>query len=159
MLRQCLEIPENMPSESEKKEKILNFIKFCEFGVVSTLDPGSLTPESAVVAISQTDNLEIIFASFSGTRKNHNLEKNKNVSIVIGWDNANKTTVQLEGVAHLLKGDERALLAERHCIKNPESRKYLHDSRQHYFKIIPRWIRYSNFSVNPQEVWELGANS
>lgn len=139
----------------EKKEKIFQFIRTCQFGVISTVDPGNLTPESAVVAFSENKHLELFLGSFIDTRKNKNISKNPQVSFVIGWDNTNKITTQLEGMALLLEGDEREECIKRHFEKNPDSKKYQNDPRQQYFKIIPSWIRYSNFSVDPQEVWEL----
>ncbi len=141
--------------ELEKYKKVFDFIATNEFGVVSTVGSETLSPESAVVAMSETDNFELVFGSFIDSRKNKNIAKNPNVSVVIGWDNTNKITIQLEGIAFLVEGEERELLIGRHIIKNPGSRAFLDDSRQQYFKITPKWIRYSNFSVAPQEVWEL----
>jgi general stress protein 26 len=140
----------------EQKQKILKVLHENEFGVVATFpteEDGS--PESAVVAISQTPDLEIIFGSFSSSRKNANIKNNAKVSVVVGWDKHAKITVQVEGVAYLVTNTERSLLEAAHCIKNPESEKFKNDSRQEYFKIIPRWIRYSDFSKDPQEVWEI----
>lgn len=138
-----------------QKEKVASFIKTHSFGVIATNSANGLAPESAVVAFSETELLEIIFGSFSSTRKNQNIRLNPSVSFVIGWDNTDKTTIQIEGKAVLLEGAERETLEQAHCKKNPESTKYLSDPRQEYFKIIPHFLRYSNFSVDPQEVWEL----
>ncbi len=137
----------------EQKQKILSFIRTCEFGVIATNSTNG-APESAVVGFSETDELEIVVGSFSNTRKNTNITRDPRVSFVIGWDNAGKITVQIEGAAVFLEGEERSVLSKKHCRKNAGSAKYQNDQRQQYFKIIPRWIRYSDFSVQPQEVWE-----
>lgn len=131
----------------EKKKKILEFVKRCEFGVVSTIALGSSTPESAVVAVSETDNLELVFASFAGNRKNNNIATNPSVSVVLGWSKQEKITVQVEGVATLVADRERTLLEQKHCAKNPESLKFVNDPRQQYFKITPVWVRYSDFRL------------
>lgn len=139
----------------QKKQIILEFIKTCEFGVVATIALGSQTPESAVVAVSETENLEIVFASHADARKNKNIAQNSHISAVIGWDTILKTTVQFEGIAVLLEGTEREECETYHCVKNKGSRKYWNDPEEQYFKVIPRWIRYSNHSVDPKEIWEL----
>lgn len=72
---------------------------------------------------------------------------------MVGWDNS--TTIQIEGQAVLVESEERKRLEDVHCIKNELSNKYRNDPRQEYFKIIPYWIRYFDFSIDPQEVWEV----
>ena len=139
----------------DKKQNILKILQTCHFGVIATNSQNGLAPESAVVAFSYTENLEIIFGSFITTRKNINIQNNPKVSFVIGWDNTNKTTIQVEGNAILLESEERIKVQEEHCRRNSESKKYINDPRQQYFKVVPYWIRYSNFSTNPQEVWEV----
>ena len=124
-----------------------------EFGVIASNSIDG-APESAVVGFSETDDLEIIIGSFSDTRKNKNIARDPKVSFVIGWDNAKKMTIQIEGIATLLEGEERRTLAEKHCQKNKGSAKFIDIPKQQYFKIVLKWIRYSDFSVNPQEVWE-----
>ncbi len=140
----------------EQKQKILKVLHENEFGVVATFPVNKDgVPESAVVAISETPDLEIIFGSFVSSRKNGNIRNNSKVSVVVGWNKQAKTTVQIEGSARLAVGSERSSLEAVHCIKNPESEKFKNDSRQEYFKITPCWIRYSDFSKDPQEVWEI----
>ena len=139
----------------EQKEKIIKLLENNRFGVIATY-PTELdrAPESAVVAISYTLNLEIVFGSFNTTRKNKNLERNSKISIVVGWDNTLKQTLQMEGEAFKILGAERIKLEEAHCQRNIESNHFRNDQRQEYFKIKPYWIRYSDFSKDPQEVWE-----
>ena len=52
-------------------------------------------------------------------------------------------------------GEERNRLEDGHCKKNKGSEKYRNEPRQEYFKAMLHWVRYSDFSVNPQEVWEV----
>ena len=58
-------------------------------------------------------------------------------------------------MATAVEGREREILEEAHCQKNERSQMFCNDPRQEYFKVVPTWIRYSNFSVDPQEVWEI----
>jgi pyridoxine/pyridoxamine 5'-phosphate oxidase len=137
-----------------QKQKILDFIKSKKLAVISTINSGE-KPQSAVVAFSETKNLEIIFGTFSTTRKYKNLQENKNVSIVIGWDEAENITVQYEGTAEEVKGKELETCREIQLKKNPSSRKYAYEKEQRYFKIKPTWIRYSDFSKEPEEIFNI----
>lgn len=141
----------------EQKNKIFAILKKNEFGVVATL-PNEIgkAPQSAVVAISETPDLHIIFGSFNSSRKNNNIKYNPHISVVVGWDNKDKKTLQIEGKAQLvLDNKEQELLEEMHCVKNPSSERFRNDPRQEYFRMVPYWIRYSDFSKDPQEVWEI----
>lgn len=64
-------------------------------------------PQSAVVALSETEGLELIFATFDDTRKFANLAADQRISLVVGWNNENKRTLQIEGIARLAEGDEQ----------------------------------------------------
>lgn len=139
--------------DDEQKRKILEVLRQNEFGVIAT--NGTQAPESAVVAVSETEDLEIIFGSFDHNRKNKNIKNNPNISIVIGWDKIIKKTLQIEGIAILTEGEEREMAENIHCAKNKGSNVYRGNSKQEYFKVKPVWIRYSDFSVNPKEVWEV----
>ncbi len=138
----------------EEKEKILNFIASQYLAVISTINKFNM-PESAVVAFSQTPNLEIILGTFSTSRKYRNIENNNKVSLVIGWDENEKTTVQYEGKAHELIGEEMERLSRNHIEKNPGSKRYHFNLDQRYIKIAPSWIRYSDFSKKPEEIFEI----
>lgn len=137
---------------NEQKQKILEFLKTQILGIVSTIDYREARPESAVVAFSETEELEIIFGTFNDTRKFRNLEHNPAVAFVIGWESV---TVQYEGIAKISSGKEvdecRNILLQ----KNPKSNKFAFDERQRFIKVSPRWIRYSDFSVNPENVFEV----
>ncbi len=137
---------------SEEKQKVLDFIKTKIHGVISTVDLESNKPESAVVAFSETDNLELIFGTFNDTRKYKNLQSNNNTSFVIGWDDI---TVQYEGMVKELHRGDMENARNNHLAKNPSSKKYAFDEKQRYFKITPKWIRYSDFNFDPEKVFEI----
>lgn len=135
-----------------QKSKILEFIKTQTLGVVSTIGSKDGKPQSAVMAFSEADQLEVIFGTFRDTRKYENLKNNPNVSYVIGWGDV---TVQYEGIAEEALGDQFELCRNIHLAKNPESKKYAFDPRQRFFKVKPTWIRYSDFSFDPEQVFEI----
>jgi len=121
--------------------------------VVSSVNDGK--PESALVAFAEMENLQIVFGTSDTTRKYKNLKNNQHISFVIGRDDRDaRITIQYEGIAAELAGDEAqkyaALLAE----KNPATAKFLNDPHQRYFLVTPTWIRYSNYSGTPREIFE-----
>lgn len=135
------------------KEKVYKFIKAHILGVVSTIDSKGGWPESAVVAFSETKDLEIIFGTFNNARKYKNLQSNKNISFVVGWDD--NITVQYEGIAQEVSGDELDQCREIHLTKNPKSKKYAFDEKQRFFKVRPVWVKYSDFNHDPEDSFEL----
>ncbi len=143
---------------TEKLDMLLNFIKANNHCVISTNSATNDSPESAVVAFSQTDDLKLIFGSLHESRKNQNILKNPNVSLVIGWSQENYITIQYEGLARLLHGEEREKYAEAHCTKNPGSRAFKDLPNQEYFIIEPKWIRYSDVMEDEAKVFEVNFN-
>ena len=136
----------------QQKTQVLEFIKMQKLGVLATIDVSGQKPESAVAAFSETENLELIFGTFYNTRKFPNLLKNPQISFVIGWDDF---TVQYEGVAKLTEGEEMEMCRKIHLTKNPSSKKYAFEVEQRFFKVTPQWLRFSDFSVTPEQVFEI----
>ena len=135
----------------EKKKKILDFIKKERLGIISSINEEE-KPESSVIAFAETDNLEIIFGTSCDFRKYENITNNPNVSFVIGWD---KITIQYEGVAKEVRGEEFERCKEIQTAKNEASKKYADREDQRYFIIKPKWIRYTNISNEPWEIFEI----
>ena len=141
----------------ENKRKVLDFIKKKKLAVVSTINFKGIS-ESALVAFSETDKLEIIFGTFKNTRKYKNLQNNKNISLVIGWDEEENITIQYEGLANEVKNKEFEECRIIQLNKNPNSKTYAFEKEQRYFKISPKWIRYSNLSKEIEEIFEIKFN-
>jgi general stress protein 26 len=127
------------------KELARQFISQNKLAVVSTINHSG-KPESALVGIAVTPELEIIFDTIKSSRKYQNLLQNPQVALVIGWDN--ETTVQYEGEGELLSDDEAS---DRY---REVYFKIWPDGRERaatwpglvHFKISPHWLRYSNFN-------------
>lgn len=115
---------------------------------ISTIAPGALQPESALIAFAQTDELEIIFETFVDTRKWNNLQKNPHVSFVVVWDTKCHVTVQYEGIATVAANDKQAeSYIQTFLTKDtPCTEKFLRDYRVRLFKVKPTWIRYSDYT-------------
>lgn len=134
---------------------ILAFLKNWPMATISTIMPGLLQPESALIAFAQTDKLEIIFESFADTRKWRNLQKNQHVALVVGWDVKRHITLQYEGLANAIPVSEIEKYATIFLAKDtPCSETFLHDPRVRLFKVRPTWIRYSDYTGTVPVIFE-----
>lgn len=123
---------------------------------VSTIQPGSSQPESALVAFAQTDNLHLIFETFVDTRKWNNLQANPHVAFVVGWDTTKYLTLQYEGLASPVHEDEIEKYTQLFIAKDtPCTETFLRDSRVRLFTVKPTWIRYSDYTGTVPHIIEL----
>ncbi len=125
---------------------IYQFIAKQKLGVLGTLSSCG-SPQSALVGIAVTPELEIIFDTVKSSRKFQNLMSNPGCSFVVGW--TGETTVQYEGEAHQPEGAALAHYQEVYFARWPECRSHLSWPGITYFVVRPRWIRYSDFDQNP----------
>ena len=127
------------------------FIAQYKLGVLSTLaDTGA--PQSALVGIAVTPNLEIIFDTVKTSRKYPNLVARNRCSFVIGW--AGEQTVQYEGEAAELRGQELKRCQEVYFGAWPDGPARLLWPGIVYFVVRPKWIRVSDFDQNPPLIQE-----
>lgn len=120
--------------------------------VVSTINSQSL-PESAVVAFGCIEDFQLVFGTSIDSRKAKNISQNGNVSVVIGWDD--KGTIQYNGIARMLEGDEVEKYSEVYFKKNPTARRYKDNPSERYFLIEPTWLRFTEVAVDPWKITEL----
>jgi pyridoxine/pyridoxamine 5'-phosphate oxidase len=127
--------------------KLADFIAACDLGVVSYLSPEG-APQSAVVGIAVTPELEIIFDTVASSRKYRNLKARAECSIVI-W--SGEVTLQYEGIAEETADDH---YKEAYFKKMPDGRDRLSWLGITYFVVRPKWIRYSDFDARPPVIEE-----
>jgi pyridoxine/pyridoxamine 5'-phosphate oxidase len=129
-------------------QKLAEFIAACDLAVVSSLSKEG-APQSAVVAIAVTPDLEIVFDTVSSSRKYRNLKANPHCSIAM-W--IGEITVQYEGIAEEPAGE---YYKEAYFKKLPDGRDRLSWPGICYFVVRPKWIRYSDFDARPPLIEEL----
>lgn len=139
-------------SDATQVQQILDFLRGQPEMVVSTVGPDG-SPQSAVVGFSENDQLELFFGTSDTFRKYHNLQRDPRVSVVVGF--AGSTTVQYEGVARQLTGDELRERQKAHFVKLPMVEKYKDNPGQVYFSVTPTWARFTNYFVKPWEIHEV----
>jgi hypothetical protein len=134
---------------------VYSFMKQHRYGVVSSIGPDG-TPQSALVGIATSPDLQIIFDTVKSSRKYLNLIARPACSFVVGW--GGEQTVQLEGVAEEPQGSELLRCQEIYFGAWPDGPARMAWPGITYFVVRPRWIRYSDFDLRPPliEVIELG---
>jgi general stress protein 26 len=139
---------------------IYDFLRIQSMATISTIDKNGLKPESALIAFAETSNLEIIFETFYATRKYENLQYNKNVALVVGWDMVVHRTLQYEGIAEPIPPQDvaryRSIFLRK---KTPCTEQFLLDPRVRLFKIRPLWISYSDYTSPKPHIIELTFNN
>lgn len=119
--------------------------------VVSTVHADG-SPESALVAFSESPDLEIVFGTFSDSRKFTNILRDPRVALTIGTD---EQALQMEGTARVASDAEVERCTAQHIRKNPSSSKYAHDPKQRYIIVKPTWLRYTDYGTEPDTIEEL----
>ncbi|MGB8129440.1 MAG: pyridoxamine 5'-phosphate oxidase family protein [Candidatus Angelobacter sp.] len=130
---------------------LYRFISQCKLGVVSAIGPLG-APQSALVGIAVTKNLEIVFDTVKSSRKYGNLIAKPACSFVIGW--TGEQTVQYEGIAEELCGSELQRCQNIYFKAWPDGSPRLSWPGIVYFVVRPKWIRYSDFDQNPPFIQE-----
>jgi pyridoxine/pyridoxamine 5'-phosphate oxidase len=134
---------------------VYSFMTQHRYGVVSSTGQDG-TPQSALVGIATSPELQIIFDTVKSSRKYPNLIARPACSFVVGW--SREQTVQLEGVAEEPQGAELQRCQEIYFTAWPDGPARMAWPGITYFVVRPRWIRYSDFDQRPPliEVIELG---
>jgi len=110
-------------------------------------------PEAALVGFVVNDRLELFFDSFDSTRKVANLRRNPGVAFVIGgYASGDERTVQYEGEADTPTGAELEQCKGDYFAVHPDGMRRATLAGITYFRVRPRWIRYTNFNVAPAQV-------
>jgi pyridoxine/pyridoxamine 5'-phosphate oxidase len=127
------------------------FLRQHRLAVLSTVRDGA--PQAALVGIAATDGLEVVFDTVTGSRKYANLLADPRVAMVAGWDYGK--TVQIEGTADLLAGEELAPYKEVYFAVWPDGRERQHWPDIAYVRVRPRWLRYADYGTAPPQIEEL----
>lgn len=135
----------------ETKQRIQTLLKNTKLAVIATI--GKNAPESAVIEFGHTEDFVLVFDTFQSSRKYKNLKNNPHVSFVIGWDT--NITVQYEGVAKEVTGKEKEKYQKLYWEKNPNAKRWENREGITYFKVDPKWIRYSDLNKDPWDIQEI----
>ena len=139
----------------DHKQKIIAVLKKQSLCVISTVSKEN-RPESALVGFAELPDLSLIFGTSTTSRKYINLLHNDSVAFSISSIGKNeRVTIQYEGKIKKLEGNELAEGKKTFFLKNPHAKHYDLDPTQIFMKVIPRWIRYSDNTLVPNEIFEI----
>ncbi len=130
---------------------LYQFMSRHKLGVLGSIGNAG-TPQSALVGVAVTPNLELVFDTVKHTRKYPNLKARPACSFVIGWDA--EQTVQYEGQAEELQPPDLARYQEIYFKAWPDGPSRLSWPGIVYFLVRPTWIRYSDFAQDPPLIRE-----
>jgi len=136
---------------------LLTFLRSRRYAVQSSVPPHG-APQSAIVGIAVSDQFEILFDTLGSSRKGQNLRRRPDIAFVIGsLEGTDERTVQYEGSADEPQGAERARLTELYFSVFPDGRERQQWPGLTYFRATPRWLRYSDYNVDPPVILEWDA--
>lgn len=130
---------------------LYRFLSSRRLGVLATIGPEG-APQSALVGIAVTPELEIVFDTVKSSRKYPNLVARPGCSFVVGWEG--EQTVQYEGEAREPAGAELVQYQEIYFGAWPDGRSRLDWPGLVHMVVRPRWIRFSDFDARPAQIEE-----
>ena len=133
-----------------ERSEIFAYLHAQRLGVLGTLST-SLEPQGALVGYAVTLELEILFDTLRTTRKYHNMMANPRASFTVG--NADERTVQYEGIAEELTGENVQRFQPVYFATWPDgvARQQWPDIT--WFVIRPRWIRFTDYKIPITQEW------
>jgi pyridoxine/pyridoxamine 5'-phosphate oxidase len=125
-------------------EQLYRFVNARKLGVISTTSPSG-DPQSALVGIAVSTQLQIVFDTVRSSRKYTNLKADPRISLVVGWDA--EITVQYEGIAIEPEGEALQQAKDIYFQTWPSGVERQQWPGITWFFVSPIWIRYSDFDT------------
>ncbi len=141
------------------REDLLSFLRRHRYAVQASVSPAG-TPQSAIVGVAVSDELDVVFDTLASSRKALNLASNGHIAMVFGSTAPDADrTVQVEGTADILKASGSDPLVALYLSLFPDGRERQASPDLIYVRVTPNWIRDSDFTVTPPRIEEWDAKS
>ena len=137
------------------RNDLFEFMRRHRYAVVSSVAKNG-APESAVVGIAVSRDLDIVFDTVKTSRKYANLIANPAAAVAL-W--TGEKTVQYQGIASELAGADAERYREIYFETFPDGRDRMSWPGITHFVICPAWIRYSDFDARPPVIEEFRFDS
>ena len=124
-------------------DELYDFIRARKLAVISTTS-SSGDPQSALVGVAVSPDLNIVFDTLRSSRKYANLKADPRFSLVTGWDG--EITVQYEGIAMEPGGETLNQAKSLYFETWPDGIERQQWPGITWFLVTPQWIRYSDFN-------------
>jgi PPOX class probable F420-dependent enzyme len=134
--------------EALSKVELLAYVRLHKLAVIATVAEDG-APQSALVGIGSTSELEIVFDTLSTTRKHRNLQRDPRIAVT--FSGPGETTAQIEGIARPVSPGVAADAAylDAYYAAWPDGRERAIWPSLVYWRMVPRWARYSDFARGP----------
>ena len=132
-------------------DEVFRFMTNERLAVLATL-AGNGSPEAALMGFAVTPELEIVFDTVTTSRKYPNLKKNPRVAWVIGC--TTEITVQYEGIAEELTGDDLVKYKKTYFAAFPDGPARENWPGITYFVVHPKWVRYCDYNPLSRRIVE-----
>jgi general stress protein 26 len=132
-------------------EEVYEFMNKERLAVLSTVTRDG-QPQSALMGMAVTPQLEIIFDTVKSSRKYPNLKKNPRVAWVVGC--TTEITVQYEGIAEELAGEGLAQYKKTYFAAFPDGPVRESWPGITYFVVRPTWLRYCDYNPASRRIEE-----
>jgi hypothetical protein len=133
-------------------EEVFAFMATESLAVLSTVTERG-EPEAALVGFAVTPKLEIVFDTVKSSRKYPNLQKNQGMAWVIGC--TTEVTVQFEGVAEELVGEDLAEYKKTYFAKFPDGVERGKWPGITYFVVRPKWVCFCDYNPQSRRIEEM----
>jgi general stress protein 26 len=110
-------------------------------------------PEAALMGFAVTEELEIVFDTVRSSRKYSILKENARVAWVVGC--TTEVSVQYEGEASELQGEELAKYKKIYFAKWPDGPARESWPGITYFVVRPKWVRYCDYNPGTRRIEEM----
>jgi general stress protein 26 len=132
-------------------DEVFQFMNSQRLAVLATVGE-QMRPEAALMGFAATPELEIIFDTVKSSRKYPNLKKNPRVAWVIGC--TTEVTVQYEGEAEELAGEELAKYKKTYFAAFPDGPSRESWPGITYFVVRPKWVRFCDYDPARRRIEE-----
>ena len=132
-------------------QEVYVFMNKERLAVLSTVTEAG-QPQSALMGMAITPQLEIIFDTVKSSRKYPNLKKNPRVAWVVGC--TTEVSVQYEGLAEELAGEELAKYKKTYFTAFPDGAIRENWPGITYFVVRPTWVRYCDYNPATRRIEE-----
>ena len=132
-------------------QEVYEFMDGEKLAVLSTARKDA-RPEAALMGFAMTPELEIVFDTVRNSRKYPILKENPRVAWVVGC--TSEITVQYEGEASELEGEELARYKKVYFEKFPDGPERESWPGITYFVVRPKWVRYCDYNPGTRRIEE-----
>ena len=131
-----------------ERQMLLDYMRTQRLAVVSSISADG-APQSALVGVAVTDDLEIVFDTVATSRKHKNLLSDGRAAVTFGGPG--EQTLQLEGLARVVHAHDEGdgAYRETYYAAWPDGRDRRTWPNIAYWRITPMWVRYSDYDRGP----------